>query len=173
MLAAAPATAQYMWIDASGGKVFSDQPPPNNIPPKRILKQPNKSTVSATADTNEDKTDGDDPSNPKSQAKSAAKDATGKASDSVKKASAKDKELEAAKKKLDDEVAAKKKADEEAREVAKADNCLRAKQAKATLDSGARIGSVNAKGERTIMDEAARTVETKRIEGIMAADCKP
>jgi hypothetical protein len=31
---------------------------------------------------------------------------------------------------------------------------------------------VNAKGERIIMDEAARMVETKRIEGILAADCR-
>jgi hypothetical protein len=39
------------------------------------------------------------------------------------------------------------------------------------MDSGVRVGRVNASGEREIMDDAARAVETKRIQGIMASDC--
>ena len=46
-----------------------------------------------------------------------------------------------------------------------------AKQAKATLDSGVRIGRINAAGEREVMDEAARAAENKRIQGIMGANC--
>ena len=56
---------------------------------------------------------------------------------------------------------------------AKAENCARAKKAKATFDSGARIATTNAKGEREIMDDAARAVETKRLEGIIATECGP
>jgi flagellar biosynthesis GTPase FlhF len=174
------AMAQYQWLDASGRKVFSDQPPPANIPAKRILQQPGKvaaSSSSATTDDSAAKTNADiDPNDPKAQAKAAAAEAASKASDAVKKSAekdkAKDKDLEAAKKKLDDEAAAKKKAEDDVRNAAKADNCTRAKQAKTTLDSGVRLNQINAKGERVFMDDAARMVETKRLEGIMATDCK-
>ena len=158
------AMAQYVWLDAAGRKVFSDQPPPVNTPAKRILQQPGKAALAtpvASSDADE---------------KAAAKTADGTDA-AVKTAPApkivsKDKDLEAAKKKIDDEAAAKKKADEEVRNVARADNCVRAKQAKTTLDSGVRLNQYNAKGERVFMDEAARTVESKRLDGIIASDCK-
>jgi type IV secretory pathway VirB10-like protein len=162
----ASAMAQYMWLDASGRKVFSDQPPPTNIPAKRILQQPGKATVSQTSDVSE---------KPSSEAGSdEAKTATAPkaASTAAKPEASKDKDLEAAKKKSEDEAAAKKKAEQEKIDAAKADNCKRAKSAKATLDSGVRLSHTNAKGERGYMDDAARMVESKRIEGIIASDCK-
>lgn len=161
------AMAQYMWLDAAGRKVFSDQPPPTNIPAKRVLKQPSKATVSmpeASADEKPAATADADGAKTTAKAKPVDADAQKNAS--------KDKDLEAAKKKIDDEAAAKKKAEDDVRNAAKADNCVRAKQAKATLDSGVRLSHTNAKGERGFMDDATRMVEAKRIEGIMAADCK-
>jgi Domain of unknown function (DUF4124) len=157
------ATAQYQWLDASGRKVFSDQPPPANIPAKRILQQPGKAAAAAplASTAAEEK--------PAGGADIAAKPATKAAA--PEKIVNKDKDLEAAKKKADDEAAAKKKAEDDARNVARADNCVRAKQAKTTLDSGVRLNQYNAKGERVFMDEAARMVESKRLEGIMATDC--
>ena len=50
---------------------------------------------------------------------------------------------------------------------------MRAKQAKATLDSGVRMGRVSPSGEREVLDDAARATEAKRIQGIMASDCGP
>ncbi len=41
-LACLAAQAQWQWIDNAGRKVFSDQPPPLDIPAKNILKQPAK-----------------------------------------------------------------------------------------------------------------------------------
>ena len=32
--------AQWQWVDKDGRKVFSDQPPPPDVPAKNILKQP-------------------------------------------------------------------------------------------------------------------------------------
>ena len=159
------AMAQYMWLDASGRKVFSDQPPPANVPAKRILQQPGKATVSQTSDVSE---------KPSSEAGSdEAKSATAKTpATAAKPEASKDKDLEAAKKKIDDEAAAKKKVEQEKIDAAKADNCKRAKSAKATLDSGVRLSHTNAKGERGYMDDAARMVESKRIEGIITSDCK-
>ena len=157
--------AQYVWLDAGGRKVFSDQPPPANIPAKRILQQPGKAPASMPATKTDESKSIDGQDNAK------APEASAKTSTASKTAS-QDKDLEAAKKKADDEVAAKKKTEEDARNVAKADNCVRAKQAKATFDSGVRLGHTNSKGERGIMDDATRMVETKRVESIIASDCK-
>ena len=158
------ATAQYQWLDASGRKVFSDQPPPSNIPAKRILQQPGKAPAAVSVIAAEEASTSDGEGKPKA-AENTIKTAP------TPKIAGKDKDLEAAKKKADDEAAAKKKAEDDVRNVAKADNCQRAKQAKMQFETGRPISAVNAKGERIIMDEAARMVETKRLEGIMGADC--
>ena len=70
------------------------------------------------------------------------------------------------------EEAAKKKAQDEKQAAARADNCKRAQQAKAGLDSGAPMKQTNAQGERVFLDEAGRNAESKRIQGIIDADCK-
>ncbi len=84
----------------------------------------------------------------------------------------KDKALEEKKAQAEAAEAAKKKADEEKLAKAKADNCTRARQAKAAFDSGKPITQSNAQGERIFLDEAGRAAESKRIDGIIAADCK-
>lgn len=83
-----------------------------------------------------------------------------------------DKELEEKKKKAAQAELAKKKAEEEQLATARAENCARAKQAKATYDSGMRIARTNEKGEREMLDEAARAAESKRIQSVIDADCK-
>ena len=55
---------------------------------------------------------------------------------------------------------------------ARAENCARARAAKASLESGDRIGYTNAAGVRGTMDEATRAMEIKRAIGIMERDCK-
>jgi hypothetical protein len=40
LVVAAPAHAQYSWIDDHGTRVFSDRPPPPGTPTSRILKAP-------------------------------------------------------------------------------------------------------------------------------------
>ncbi|MBX9817281.1 MAG: DUF4124 domain-containing protein, partial [Burkholderiaceae bacterium] len=62
--------------------------------------------------------------------------------------------------------------DEERVAKAKIENCARAKQAKATFDSGVRLSRTNAAGEREVMDDAARAAEAQRIQGIINTDCK-
>jgi len=160
----ASAMGQYVWLDAAGRKVFSDQPPPADTPAKRILQQPGKAALAAPVASSDadEKTAGKTADGPDAAVKTAP----------APKIASKDTDLEAAKKKIDDAAAAKLKADEEVRNVAKADNCVRAKQAKNTLDSGVRLTHTNAKGERGYMDEATRMVETKRLDGIIGSDCK-
>jgi Domain of unknown function (DUF4124) len=166
------AMAQYMWLDDAGRKVFSDQPPPATVPAKRILQQPAKVAEKLPNPANQDNSDDEDrPTNAATEATTAKKTAA-QPKVAPKTAAGKDKGLEEAKKKIEDEDAAKKKAEQAALDAARAGNCTRAKQAKTTLDSGVRLNQYNAKGERIFMDEAARMVEAKRLEGIIAADCK-
>jgi hypothetical protein len=55
---------------------------------------------------------------------------------------------------------------------AKVENCARAKQAKANFNSGVRVSRINEKGEREVLDDAARAIEVKRIQAIMNSDCQ-
>ena len=146
------ATAQWQWIDKDGRKVFSDRPPPQDIPDKSILKQPGaQHGLRAAAPA---------PAVAASMPASTAQP------------SGKDKELEEKKAEAEAAEAAKKKADEERQAKARADNCARARQARANYESGRLLTHTNAQGERVFVDEATRAAETKRIDGIIASDCK-
>ncbi|OYT93953.1 MAG: DUF4124 domain-containing protein [Burkholderiales bacterium PBB3] len=156
------AAAQWQWLDKDGRKVFSDRAPPPDILEKNILKRPGGKVTPPTA--------------PAAQEGASSTDQTAAASPAVPASAAKgvgvDKELEAKKKQAADAEAAKRKAEEEKIVKAKIENCARAKQAKAGLDSGIRISRVNGAGEREVMDETARAAEAKRIQAIMDTDCK-
>jgi hypothetical protein len=91
---------------------------------------------------------------------------------SAPKLSGKDAELEAKKKKAEEEELAKKKAEEEKVTKVKAENCERAKTGLVMLQSGVRVAGINVKGEREIFDDARRAVETKRAQEVIDANCK-
>lgn len=164
LLGAAAAQAQWQWVDKDGRKVFSDRPPPSEILERNILKRPGGLRAAAVVA----------PSDSEAGAPSAAASAAaGAPAGNVPKLSAIDKELEEKKKKTADAEVAKRKAEEERVAKARADNCTRAKQAKATIDSGVRIARTNDKGEREVMEDAARAAEAKRVQGVITADCAP
>ncbi|MBT2332958.1 DUF4124 domain-containing protein [Variovorax paradoxus] len=151
------ASAQWQWIDKSGKKVFSDQAPPPDVPEKNILRRagspPPRSGFTPT------------PSD-------AAEDAAAPKAAAAPKPAGVDKDLEEKTKKAQAEEKAKQAAEAEKNAKAKADNCDRARQGKATFDSGIRVAKVNAKGEREIMDDSARAAEQKRLQSIIESDCK-
>ena len=148
---ALPALAQWQWIDTDGKKVFSDRSPPPGTPDKNILKRPGTAPVLASP---------------------PAADAAAAAPVAAPKVSGKDALLEAKKKLADDEAAAKKKTEEEKVAKAKAENCESARRYVTTLDSGVRIATVNAKGEREIMEDAQRAEAKKRSQVIAQSNCK-
>lgn len=148
------ALAQWQWIDKDGRKVFSDRSPPAEIQDKNILKRPGNHHMAAV---------------PASQ--SAALSPTA-AKASAPRLSGKDAQLEARKKQAEEEDAVKRKAEEETIAKARADNCERARKGLASFQSGVRIAVTNAKGEREIMDDNARALEMKRLQGIADSDCK-
>ena len=154
------AAAQWQWTDKDGRKVFSDRPPPPDIPEKSILKQPG----------------GNRPARAVTPAAPAASDAAPAVAAAPKAAASaagagKDKELEEKKAQAKAAEAAKKKAEDEKIAKAKAENCTRARAAKAAFDAGKPITQANAQGERIFLDGPARAAEAKRIDGIIASDC--
>lgn len=157
----ATAFAQWQWLEKDGRKVFSDRSPPTEIQDKDILKRPTGAVrtvvvIDGTATVTAASTPASAPMLKASAPKPSGKDA----------------ELEAKKKKAEDEEATKKKADEEKLAKAKAENCERARSSLATLLSGVRVASTNAKGEREIYDDAKRQAETKRTQEIIDSSCK-
>ena len=155
------AAAQWQWLDKDGRKVFSDRAPPPDILEKNILKRPGGKAAAIAAPAAQEGASSSDQAAASPAVPASASKGLGV-----------DKELEAKKKQAADAEAAKRKAEEEKIVKAKIENCARAKQAKAGLDSGIRISRMNTAGEREVMDEAARAAESKRIQGIMATDCQ-
>jgi hypothetical protein len=156
---ATTAFAQWQWVEKDGRKVFSDRSPPAEILDKDILKRPPGAVRTEVV------TD----ATPAAASKQASAPIL-KAS--APKLSGKDAGLEAKKKKAEDDEATKKKADEEKLAKTKTENCERAKGSLATLQSGVRMASTNAKGEREIYDDAKRQTETKRTQEIIDSSCK-
>ncbi|RIX85470.1 DUF4124 domain-containing protein [Acidovorax cavernicola] len=158
------ASAQWQWVDNSGKKVFSDQPPPTDIPEKNILRRagPSPSTRAAA------------PVTPAPEGGTDATAAAPKAREGTAppKPTGVDKELEEKTKKAEAEQKAKEAAEAAKIAKAKADNCARARENKNTIDSGIRIAKVNAKGEREFMDDAARADAQKRAQTVIDSDCK-
>lgn len=162
------AAAQWQWIDKDGRKVFSDRPPPQEIPDKNVLKQPggtrpaNAPRVAVTTDPDAAPNGAAAPANAAAAAPKPTASAAG---------TGKDKELEEKKAQAEAAEAAKKKAEDEKVAKAKAENCTRAKAAKAAFDAGKPITQANAQGERIYLDGPARAAEAKRVDGIVASDC--
>jgi len=147
-----PAAAQWKWRDKGGQIQYSDLPPPPGVGEKDILQRPNSTQRRAALVV--------------SQPASAASAVAPAAPTMV------EPELEAKRRKVEQEQAAKKKAEDEKVAVARAENCTRAKGHLRALEDGVRMARSNEKGEREILDDKARADETRRTREIIAADCK-
>ena len=152
------ASAQWIWLDKSGRKVFSDQPPPAEIAADRVLKQPGSRAGAMAA--------------PVAIPTAAPATATAAGSANVPKVAGKDKALEDRKKQLDAAEAEKKKAEEAKVAALRAENCSRAKSSKANYESGVRLSRMNDKGEREILDDNQRAAEMKVLDQVIARDCQ-
>ncbi|HSW17979.1 MAG TPA: DUF4124 domain-containing protein [Ramlibacter sp.] len=162
--APALALAQWQWIDGSGRRVYSDQAPPPEVPAKNILRQPGVRPAVLMIDTPAQAASAPAP------AQTAA--APTLAASGAKAPAGRDKELEAKRKQAEAAEADKRKLEEERIAKLKVDNCSRARQAKLAVDSGQRIRRMNDKGEPEFLDDAARAAEARRLNEIIASDCK-
>lgn len=163
------AVAQYQWVDKDGRKVFSDRPPPMDVPESKILKQPATLVPARPAATAAPAAgSGEDGGAARAQQTPVARDTPA--------VTGKDKQLEAEKAKAEAAEASRKQAEEKARAdqeaKARAENCARARQNVATLQPGRLVGTTNAQGERGYMDDATRVTELRRAQAIVQSDCK-
>jgi hypothetical protein len=168
LLAAGTAQAQWQWIDQNNKKVFSDTAPPPEIPDKNILRRPGPSS-SARVTFSPSPAPAPDPA--AAQAVAAAPPAAPAAAAKPKPTGV-DKELEEKTRKAEEAEKAKQAAEAQKVAQAKAENCTRARQGKATMDSGIRVARLNAQGEREIMDDKARAAEAQRLQSVIDSDCK-
>ncbi len=146
-----PASAQWKWRDKSGLMQYSDLAPPAGTPDRDILQRPGIGVRHAPVPS------------PAASAASGAPALTPKAADP---------ELEARRKKAEQEALDKKKAEDAKIAAARAENCGRAQAQMRVIDSGLQMARINAKGEREFLDDAARAAETQRTREIIASECK-
>lgn len=155
LIFALPAEAQWKWRDKSGLTQYSDLPPPLGTPEKDILQRPASVTVrSAPAPA----VAGSSASAPMLSARGA------------------DPELEARRKKAEQDVLDKKKAEDakiDAKNAAiRAENCSRAQEQKRTLDSGVRITRTAPNGEREFLDDSQRAAENAKTQQAISTECR-
>ena len=154
------AWAQWQWVDKDGRKVFSDRPPPADISEKNIIKRPGAAApVTVINDTETGAAAPNESSLAASHASAPQPPASAQ------------KEKAAAELKKQQEEAARRKAEDEKMAKLRAENCQQAKTALATLKTGVRLSTVDAKGERSIMDDKARAAEEKRLNEAITTNC--
>ncbi len=151
----AAAAPGWVWLDDRGQKVFSDLPPPANVPNQKILRQPGAAPASPAVDT-----EGKPAAAPSPQAKPAPAPAAG--------APAQTDEQRQTQAKED----AQRKSIERRNAEIRADNCARARESLATLSGGGRLVTTNEQGQRVIMDPAMRNAERAKVEQIIADNCR-
>jgi hypothetical protein len=160
LVAAPHASAQlYQWKDQNGRTVFSDTPPPPNIPPGSIIKAPKPAPARAPAPA---------AAPAAGPAGDATKDgATARASVEAPKAGAPkpppDPAAEFRKRQAEQAEAQKKAAEAAAENQRKQDLCSTLRQNLASLESGQRIRRTNDKGEPYFLEDNDRAREVDRI----------
>jgi hypothetical protein len=152
LLLSAPAEAQWKWRDSRGQIHISDIPPPRDVPEKDVLQRPEVAVRK--------------PAPPPVAAASVPAAAAAPAKAPV------DAELEERKRKAEQDQVARAKADEQRAAAVRKDNCQRAREQLATLDSGQRIARIKADGEREILDDEARAKEARRAREAIASECR-
>ena len=150
LLLSGPADAQWKWRDSRGQIHIADTPPPRDIPDKDVLQRPEVVVRR--------------PAPARAASVPAAASAPAKAPV--------DAELEERRRRAEQEQAARAEADKRKAEAVRRDNCQRAREQLATLDSGQRIARVKADGEREILDDDARANESRRAREVIASDCR-
>ena len=154
LMVAPAAQAQWKWRDANGGIQLSDVPPPPSVPEKNILQRPG-------------------PPKPANAAPPAAvRPAASSPTVNARQKTPLDHEVDQRRKADEQERQARRKADEERQAALRRDNCQRAQQAIATMDSGQRIARVNVQGEREFLSDEQRAAERRRAQAVVSSDCR-
>ncbi len=154
LAASGPAGAQYQWKDSRGQVHASDLPPPRDIPDKDVLKRPASGQRATTP-----------PVAP------VASPGTAASAPQLVKAPV-DPELEARRKRADEDSLRRARADEDRLAAQRSENCQRARQHLAMVASGQRLLRYNERGEPVVIDDAGRADDAQAARRVMATDCR-
>ncbi len=159
-----PAEAQWAWKDGNGRLVYSDRPPPSDIKPANIVRQPTTQVLANPAPASGPLDD-------------AAKAADAKSTD-AKTAPAPnapktiaEREMEFRKRQQERAEGEKKVAEEQTKSAAKTAECERARGYMKSLEDGVRITKTDAAGNREFLDDAQRAAEAERTRKIIQSAC--
>lgn len=146
-LASSPALAQWKWRDAKGQIHVSDLPPPRDVPDKDVLQRPElvARRVASAASA--------------ASAPEAAKPSV-------------DPELEQRKRRAEQEQAQRQKPDDRKAAEARKENCRRAQEQLALMDSGVRVVRVTPNGEQEYLDDEQRAREAQRARQAIGENCR-
>jgi hypothetical protein len=148
----APAFAEYVWLDNTGVKQYSDMPPPSSVPPERILKQPGG--IPHPADSHSTAAQMDTPETAKKAPPTIA-----------------EQNAEFRKRRAEREEQEKKAAEQARIAADKAKNCERARVYHSTLASGQRVVTTGQDGERSYLSDDQRARELRDVTD-MLKDCR-
>lgn len=149
-----PAWAQYKWKDSRGQVHASDLPPPRDIPDKDVLQRPGSGKRPTPSPTAPGVLPG-----PAASAPALVKAPV-------------DPELEARRKRADEGNRQRARADEDRLAAQRSENCQRARQQLAMVDSGQRLLRYNERGEPVAVDDAGRAEDAQAARRVMASDCR-
>lgn len=148
------ALAQWKWRDANGVMQYTDRPPPPGTPDSQILTRPAAARAPKVVSTS-------------TPAAASAPDVKASAP-----AKSGDPELEAKRKKAEEQKASERKAEEEKQAKVRGENCERARGYERSLQTGQRIVRTNEKGEREVLDDTGRAEEMQRTREAIESNCR-
>lgn len=162
--ASTPSEAQWAWKDGNGRLVYSDRPPPSDIKPASIVRQPNAQALANPAPASGPLDDAAKPSDAKNS------DAKNTPASNAPKTVA-EREMEFRKRQQERADSDKKSAEEQTKSATKTAECDRARGYMKSLEDGVRITRTDAAGNREFLDDAARAAEAERTRKIIQSTC--
>ena len=161
--ASAPSEAQWAWKDGNGRLVYSDRPPPSDIKPANVVRQPSTQALANPAPASGPLDDSGKPSDAKnSDAKNPAPNAPKTIAE---------REMEFRKRQQERADSDKKAAEEQTKNATKTAECDRARGYMKSLEDGVRITRTDASGNREFLDDAQRAAEADRTRKIIQSTC--
>ena len=156
-----PSEAQWAWKDTNGRVVYSDRPPPAEVKPANIVRQPSKQVLPAGPAS----TATEDAAKPSDEKSADAKSALNAPKTTA------EREMEFRKRQQERADSEKKAAEEQAKNAATTAECDRARGYMKSLEDGMRITKTDASGNREFLDDAQRAAEKDRTRKIIQSAC--
>jgi hypothetical protein len=151
-----PSEAQWVWKDGNGRTVYSDRPPPSEIKPANIVRQPITQPLAKPSPEIAPLDDASDTKN--APASNAPKTVA-------------EREMDFRKRQQERADGEKKAAEEQTKSATKTAECDRARGYMKSLDDGVRITRTDASGNREFLNDEQRAAEADRTRKIIQSAC--